>query len=179
MGKIIFIGGIHGVGKGTICKKLAQQVGIEHLSASEVLKWSEVKDDVTDKRVDDIPNTQDRLVSGLKEMTNANDWYLLDGHYCLFDKENEVSRVPMETFQSISPVLISIVVGEPRVIVEQLAGRDGQKYSVAKLEEMQREEIDYANVISSSLHVPLLEVRNGDTKDLLNSVNRLIHASTT
>lgn len=35
---IIFIGGIHGVGKGTLCKRIESELGIIHLSASEVLK---------------------------------------------------------------------------------------------------------------------------------------------
>lgn len=34
---IIFIGGVHGVGKGTLCKRLASDLKITHLSASEVL----------------------------------------------------------------------------------------------------------------------------------------------
>jgi len=37
--EIIFIGGIHGVGKGTLCKRIASDLNIIHLSASEVLKW--------------------------------------------------------------------------------------------------------------------------------------------
>ncbi|MDG1730294.1 MAG: AAA family ATPase [Algibacter sp.] len=35
---IIFAGGIHGAGKGTICKELSQSFKFNHLSASEVLK---------------------------------------------------------------------------------------------------------------------------------------------
>jgi adenylate kinase len=35
---IIFIGGIHGVGKETLCRKICKQLGLQHLSSSEVLK---------------------------------------------------------------------------------------------------------------------------------------------
>ena len=38
MKNIIFIGGIHGVGKGTLCEKVCNDLNIRHLSASEVLK---------------------------------------------------------------------------------------------------------------------------------------------
>ena len=40
---IIFIGGIHGVGKGTICKKITDQFSdLVHISASTLLKWEEI-----------------------------------------------------------------------------------------------------------------------------------------
>lgn len=35
---IIFIAGIHGVGKSTLCKKLSSRYNIEHYSASELIK---------------------------------------------------------------------------------------------------------------------------------------------
>ena len=39
---IIFIGGIHGVGKGTICKEIASKTDIIHITASEIIKWNEI-----------------------------------------------------------------------------------------------------------------------------------------
>ncbi len=42
--KIIFVGGVHAVGKGTICENLSQKFNLEHLSASQVLKWDELSD---------------------------------------------------------------------------------------------------------------------------------------
>ena len=62
---IIFIGGIHGVGKGTLCKRIESELGIIHLSASEVLKWKGFNVDSSDKRVADIDSTQDYLLKNL------------------------------------------------------------------------------------------------------------------
>lgn len=42
---IIFIGGVHGVGKGTICQKIKEKLDFTHLSASEVLKWDDFKNE--------------------------------------------------------------------------------------------------------------------------------------
>jgi len=44
MKNIIFIGGIHGVGKGTLCEKVCNDLNLLHLSASEVLKWEEISE---------------------------------------------------------------------------------------------------------------------------------------
>ena len=47
---IIFIGGVHGVGKGTICQKIKEKLDFTHLSASEVLKWDDFKNEIKELR---------------------------------------------------------------------------------------------------------------------------------
>jgi len=62
--KIAFIGGIHGVGKSTICRQICDEIKLEYLSASELLKWKEINEDVKNKKVISRPDTQDRLITG-------------------------------------------------------------------------------------------------------------------
>ncbi|MBK7669563.1 MAG: AAA family ATPase [Sphingobacteriaceae bacterium] len=83
---ISFVGGIHGVGKSTICKSICGKFNINYLSASEVLKWSKLNTDIKNKKVDDISFTQDLLINGLNEQVNKSEHYILAGHYCLFNK---------------------------------------------------------------------------------------------
>ena len=47
--KIAFIGGIHGVGKSTVCKHICRDLKIEYLSASELLKWKDLNEDAQNK----------------------------------------------------------------------------------------------------------------------------------
>ena len=61
MKNIIFIGGIHGVGKGTLCEKVCNELNLQHLSASEVLKWEEISEK-ENKLVNDFTLTQNRLI---------------------------------------------------------------------------------------------------------------------
>ena len=67
---IIFIGGVHGVGKGTICQKIKEKLDFTHLSASEVLKWDDFKNEKGDKRVENVSTTQQRLIENLKNIVN-------------------------------------------------------------------------------------------------------------
>lgn len=67
-GNIIFIGGIHGVGKGTLCKNIASELNVIHLSASDVLKWDDFTTDSTNKCVKDIQVTQNRLICNLRNI---------------------------------------------------------------------------------------------------------------
>jgi adenylate kinase len=62
---ISFIGGIHGVGKSTICKDLCTKLSVEYLSASQVLKWADLNQDVKNKMAENISVTQDRLIEKL------------------------------------------------------------------------------------------------------------------
>lgn len=41
---IIFIGGIHSVGKGTLCKNVTSGLNVIHLAASETLSFEQVKE---------------------------------------------------------------------------------------------------------------------------------------
>jgi adenylate kinase len=152
---ISFIGGIHGVGKSTICNSLCAALNVRYLSASEVLKWIEINDDAKNKKVQDIPLTQDRLIAGLIKRVEKNHHYLLDGHYCLLDKNSKIVKVPFETFEAINPVSLHLIIGVVSEIKSRLELRDKKIYDYQLLDDMQNHEIDYAKELSKKLGVSL------------------------
>lgn len=153
---ISFVGGIHGVGKSTICKSICEKLNINYLSASEVLKWSKLNTDIKNKKVDNISFTQDLLINGLNEQVNKSEHYILDGHYCLFNKERNVERIPFETFQKINPASLHVITGNIVEIKKHLEERDQRPYNYKLLEEMQDAELEYANEISQRMLKPLV-----------------------
>jgi adenylate kinase len=152
---IAFIGGIHGVGKSTICKQICKHLDLQYLSASNVLKWAEINADHNNKYVQNIHDTQDRLVDGLSNMVDPNSRYLLDGHFCLFDIGGNVTRVPINTFKIINPISLSIVIGNILDIKAKLEKRDSKIYGYELLDTMQKEELAYAKELSSELNVSI------------------------
>ena len=52
--QIVFIGGIHGVGKGTLCREIEKVIQVETISASDLLKWNEVSKEFGNKAVTNI-----------------------------------------------------------------------------------------------------------------------------
>jgi adenylate kinase len=169
---IIFIGGIHGVGKGTICSKIQKEIDLKHLSASEVLKWSEVSPDPTNKLVKDITDTQQRLIKGLERVIEPAQRYILDGHFCLFDSNGKVNSVPVETFIKISPILLSIVVCDAGIVAERLQARDNKKYDALIIEKMQKIELEHAQLVADKLNVDLIKVE-GNPTELIDKINSL------
>lgn len=169
---IIFIGGIHGVGKGTICSKIQREIDLMHLSASEILKWSEVSPDPTNKLVKDIPDTQQRLIKGLESVIEPSQRYILDGHFCLFDWDGKVNPVPIETFMKISPILLSVVICDVGIVANRLQARDNKKYDRMKIEKMQNIELEHAQLVADKLNVDLIEVQ-GNPSQLIDKINSL------
>jgi adenylate kinase len=172
---IFFVGGIHGVGKSTICRQLAIDLNINYLSASEVLKWKELNTDVKNKRVNDIPDTQDRLIAGLQNIVIPQNYYILDGHFCLFNKDGLVTKIPLVTFAAINPISLTIIVGDIEEILAGLQNRDQKTYSQRSLIQMQELEMEYAQEISEKLKVRLHVLsKNGHNlnyKNLLSQFN--------
>lgn len=170
--KIIFVGGIHGVGKGTLCKELAPKFDLEHLTASEVLKWTEISS-LKNKKVVNISSTQERLTSNLKKIINPDKKYFLDGHFVLLNSRNKPTKIEDSTFEAIQPMSIILVTSDPYIISERLNNRDSSIYDLQTLKKMQEMEIEHANHISRKLKIPLIEVKNNNTEDLFRYLKNL------
>lgn len=147
---IVFIGGIHGVGKSSICKEIVEVLGWQHLTASEVLKWKNIS-----KQVENIGANQNRLISGLKNIIKPDAYYLLDGHFCLLDKSNKVSQIPESTFVDINPMALCLITDDVLSIKSRLEARDNKEYDASILSNMQVSEQHYAEQLSKKLNINL------------------------
>jgi len=172
---IIFIGGIHGVGKGSISKKICDRLKIEHFSASEVLKWDEINSTRSNKSVDDLNFTQDRLIKGLPHfIKDKNQIYLLDGHYCLMDSSNQISTIPLETFEKINPLALVVITDEVTAICQRLEARDKKIYDCSFLQEMQLHEIEHATFIAKKMNLKILVCGLDNPSELENFIKPMI-----
>ena len=93
--KIVFVGGIHGVGKSTVVPQLARRLGIPHLEASDLIRRvsSELVDSV--KSVEDLAVNQTRLVEGLHDAAFGHSRLLLNGHYCVLRQGGTIAPIPI------------------------------------------------------------------------------------
>lgn len=167
---IIFVGGIHGVGKDTICEYLSSKLNIKHISASELIKWK----NSSNKLVENIQENQDELVLALKSYISNNENYLLDGHFCLIGTDDSIKKVPLITFQKISPIFIILVVEEIKIIQERLEKRDNKKYNLDLLKKLQDTEITYAKYVSNILNIRIITVNSNEKESLYLSIKNLL-----
>ena len=171
MSKIIFLGGIHGTGKGFLSEKLCSNLSLQYLSASGLIKWAEINSDAENKLVNNISGTQERLISALKTTCKENQNYLLDGHYCLLNSIQEPTKVNFEVFSNINPMILLIVTAETELIRERLMTRDGKDYDISLITRFQALEKSYAKEISSKLNVPLYFVDESNINDIAELIN--------
>jgi adenylate kinase len=166
MENIIFIGGIHGAGKGTICNEIVLKTDLIHITASQILKWEDISDS-DNKLVKNITSTQSRLIIGLKKIIKKDKKYLLDGHFCLLNSDGIPSRIDEETFDQINPKAIAIVIDDIVKIAKRLQERDGKIYNENVLYELQQMEIEYAKYLSDKYSISYIEIKNANYSQLM------------
>jgi adenylate kinase len=152
--RIAFVGGIHGVGKTTLCREVAKRLGVPHISASSVIRSASGSRLAADKRVVGIERNQDALLEGLSQL--PHDRLVLDGHYCLLTGDSRVARVPMTTFATMAPIALVIIVGNVDDICVELARRDRVNHDPSVLLALQDAERRHADEVSTSIGAPLL-----------------------
>ncbi|WP_141432452.1 ATP-binding protein [Bacillus sp. 03113] len=151
---MIFIGGIHGVGKSFLCKKISEELKLEHHSSSQLISSKKNENFNSNKKIKDVDSNQSFLISALKELDLTNKLFLLDGHFCLLDMDQKISKIPEDTFTTLAPKGIVVLTDKIELIAERLLKRDQKHYTYEFLEKFQKTEVDYANYIAMKLQLP-------------------------
>lgn len=175
IGNIIFVGGIHGVGKTTICNDLSNKLSIEHYSSSSLISMLDSKRIKQDKIVEDIHDNQKMLLEAIDYFLDEDKAYLLDGHFCLIDKNNSIQKVPVEVFESLAIRGIIIISEQEHKILKRLKVRDNEDYSLDYIKEFQEKEIYYAKQIARQIKVPIKIINiSKDKSAIISSVKELL-----
>ena len=90
---MIFISGIHGVGKTYLCSKLKEEFGFKAFSSSQLISQQKGKDLSNNKLTGDIEDNQYYLCKAVDELKESINMFLLDGHFCLLNETGVITRV--------------------------------------------------------------------------------------
>lgn len=151
---MLFVGGIHGVGKTTICKKAFAPLGYRCLTASDLVATHE-RSSNQEKRVDNVSNNQIALT---KQLTLEKKKYcrlLLDGHFTLINGQDQIEPIDLGVFQEMNPTQLVLIKGNPKDVAERLTKRDGKKWKISFLKSFQKSEELHARRVAQDLDVPL------------------------
>ena len=154
-GVAMFIGGVHGVGKTTICKASLDPLGFDCISASELIR-RHVTMHKTDKRVRNVGKNQDVLVTESNKEKSKSLLYGLDGHYCLLNKDGVIERLSIEVFRSLGFDLLALVDSTVDEVVKRLQARDGTKWSKKTVSALMSAERTHARRVAKALNMPLV-----------------------
>lgn len=170
---IIFVGGIHGVGKSTICANLKNDLSIDSLTASQLIRREKKALINQNKLVNDSLDNQIRLIKQLKE-ESSHKRLLLDGHLTLINKKHEVEDIPLSIFQQINPSHIVLITSSTESIIERLKKRDNKTYDFYLIDSMSKREKKQAERISKALNIPLYIFSSNDYVKIKSTLSTIL-----
>jgi len=154
-GKLVFIGGVNGVGKTTLASLLAPSIAFTHLTASRLIRpHLPVGTPAHAQNIADLSFRQTCLLTSLQKQNMAN--IVLDGHYTIQTQADGVQLMPARDFKAIKPHLLVLLRDEPAHIFARLTKRDGLALPLEAIAAHQAREQAHAIDISAELAVPLM-----------------------
>lgn len=145
---MIFISGVHAVGKGYFCNMVKDKLGIQSYSASTLISEKKHAGFNPDKLIPDIDDNQRYLLAAVDELRKSEKNFILDGHFCLLNVNGEVTRISLPTFTTLNPEAIILLTEDPEIIARRRKERDGKIVSPQSIEKFQSEETAYAKEVS-------------------------------
>lgn len=171
---MIFLSGVHAVGKGYFCDLVSKELGIDSYTASTLITKASNSKFGSDKLVDNIGDNQQYLLGAVDELRDSGSEFILDGHFCLTNKSGKPERIAIDTFKSLKPEAIILLTEKPEIISERRKQRDNVIQPPQEIEKFQEMEKQYAEEVAELLNAKLF-VSSGesDLPDALVFLNSL------
>lgn len=170
-GKVVFVGGVHGVGKSSMCEAFVNKFGFTHKSASQLI--GEAKSEAiakNGKAVKDIAGNQQLLIQAVSEIRASGRNLLLDGHFAILNAEHQPTPLPTNVFFDLAIDSIIAVYDIPNSIASRLANRDTESMGQDEIDLLQTLELDRAKQVSKELNLPFVKLRALDQNNFNKSV---------
>lgn len=172
---VIFLAGVHGVGKGFLGTSVANSMGIAHLTASQLIR--EEKGQVTwgtDKKTSDLDGNQLALIRAVAQRSLTHPAILLDGHFVLRNAQGALTPLATSVFKELHLAGVILLTEEESVIASRLALRDKGMPDIQAISELAAAELAHAQVVCNELGLPLLKIDTPTLASLTDSVTRLL-----
>jgi adenylate kinase len=172
---IIFVGGVHGAGKTTLGRRLAEIVRGLHVTAGALILAATpniaTSNSIQNKTVRDIESNQERLLQALSALladcsSERASAIILDGHFCLLHTSQRIVPVPTDVFRAIAPAVLVLVETDRELICERQASR-GATLTIERIGEFQALERKHAQAVSLAIGAPLHVVSGSADPDVV------------
>lgn len=141
---VLFVGGVHGVGKSTYCEAAAARHQCLHVRASDVIRQLKASAaPVRTKLVTNVDANQDLLLlefEQVKRKTNAG-LILLNGHFVLRNANGAIQRLQTPVFTALGLTGLLCFEDDPLAIATRMSERDQIPVDVDDIASLQAEEL--------------------------------------
>lgn len=153
---IIFVAGMYGVGKSTLCEKLSQRMNIPFYSAGDLISRVNGEQYGANKVVADKNRNQNILVEAVDKLLIHQPQIILAGHFCIFSAKNAIERLPESVFHNLHIEKILLLQADVTTVQANLQHRDKKEYATSKLTALQETEQEIAHSIASQIPCSLV-----------------------
>ena len=117
---IVFIGGVHGVGKSTHCQHISERTGLQWFMASALIKAQMQSAIVMQlKTVADPIGNQELLLLGVRNCMRPDQGRaLLDGHFTLLNADGEIVAIDIDVFVRLGLESIIVIRDDAAAILQ-------------------------------------------------------------
>lgn len=154
-GSTIFIAGVYGTGKSTMCSALSERLHIPAFSAGDLISAINGEQYGVNKAVADKDNNQALLAERVRELNHENGQIILAGHFCIFNADNGVEVLPESVYSALDVTRIVLLETDIQTIIANLRRRDGKDYSEKSVSTLIEKEREQSERISKQLKCPL------------------------
>ena len=154
---IIFVAGIYGVGKSTLCERLSLSIGIPCYSAGDLISALNGETYGRNKTVVNKEKNQDILVAAVNDRLQNDTAFILAGHFCIFDKSFNVERLPESVFSLMPIAKVVLLESDVTKVCENLRFRyrDYRCYPLDALKSLKQCDKMQCEKITKQLGLPL------------------------
>lgn len=174
-GSTIFIAGVYGTGKSTICSALSKRFQIPSFSAGDLISAINGERYGANKAVLDKNRNQFLLAERVQELNRKNSQIILAGHFCIFNSDYRVEILPESVYSALNITQIILLEADVRDIVVNLRHRDGKDYSEKNVAVLIEKEREQSERISKQLKCPLYNYKMTFTNRDLDYVASLLY----
>lgn len=176
-GETIFIAGVHGVGKTTMCKSYTAKKTMMHEAASNLIKKAKAEALAENsKNVKDVTGNQELLIKEVSKILSAGSDLLLDGHFAVL-KDNIPIALDETVFSNLNISAIIVIHDDPNLIEKRLIARDSSSLNAEAISVFQQLELSRAEVVANKLQVPFFKITSGEQAEFNNTINNLVTQS--
>lgn len=156
---VIFLSGVYGVGKSTIGKKISEWTGLSLYSASSLITSRNGEKYSKTKHVTNKSENQRNLIEAVSEILSKEKRIILDGHFCIVNRQLEVVELPRFVYKELSIERIITLTANTDDIIINLKSRDNSDYSSVLIREMKLREEEISKQVALELEVPRLKYK--------------------
>ena len=154
-GNTIFISGVYGTGKSTLCNGLTSMMKIPSFSAGDLISAINGERYGANKAVRDKAYNQTLLAEKVHELNNKHKRIILAGHFCIFNNSNEIEILPETVYFKLNISQIVLLETDVSIIANHLNIRDNKNYSIDNLLRLAEGERSQSEIIAQKLNCPL------------------------